>query len=50
MKLVCAWCEKEGKLGDLGEIEPLDDQRITHTICETHFKEMEDLDSLEVIG
>ncbi len=24
----CAWCQK-----DLGEIEPLDDKRVTHGIC-----------------
>jgi hypothetical protein len=28
MKRVCAWCKK-----GFGEIEPLDDDSITHTIC-----------------
>lgn len=29
MKRVCAWCGK-----DMGEIEPLDDDSITHGICD----------------
>ena len=29
MKIICAWCKK-----DLGEKEPLADNRITHSVCE----------------
>lgn len=50
MKLVCAWCEREGLSGDLGETEPLEDQRVSHSICDRHIKYMEDLDSMEVEG
>ena len=49
MKLVCAWCEEEGKPGDMGECEPLEDQRVSHTICDNHFQEMTDVDSVEVV-
>lgn len=28
MKIICAWCKK-----DMGEKPPLDDERVTHTIC-----------------
>jgi hypothetical protein len=36
MKVVCAWCLHEGKPGDLGEREPLEDGGVTHSICEGH--------------
>jgi hypothetical protein len=36
MKVVCAWCVLEGKPGDLGEREPLDDPQQTHSICASH--------------
>jgi len=36
MKVVCAWCVLEGKPGDLGEREPLDDPQPTHSICASH--------------
>ena len=37
MIIRCAWCGK-----DEGEKEPLDDPRVSHTIChECHKKEME---------
>lgn len=29
MKRVCAWCEKR-----LPDVEPLDDERLTHGMCE----------------
>jgi hypothetical protein len=36
MKQVCAWCEREGKTGLLGEKEPLDDPSETHGVCDSH--------------
>jgi hypothetical protein len=36
MKVVCAWCLGEGKPGDLGEREPLEDPEVTHSICASH--------------
>jgi hypothetical protein len=36
MKVVCAWCLREGKPGDLGEREPLEDLAVTHSICAGH--------------
>jgi hypothetical protein len=36
MKVVCAWCLREGKLGDLGEREPLKNPGVTHSICASH--------------
>jgi hypothetical protein len=36
VKVVCAWCLHEGKPGDLGEREPLEDEGLTHGICEGH--------------
>jgi hypothetical protein len=36
MKVVCAWCLREGKPGDLGEREPLEDPGVTHSICAGH--------------
>ena len=36
MKVVCAWCLHEGKPGDLGEREPLEDPGVTHSICAGH--------------
>jgi hypothetical protein len=36
MKVVCAWCLREGKAGDLDEREPLADPGVTHSICEGH--------------
>jgi hypothetical protein len=41
MKLVCAWCVKDGKAGVLGDIEPLDDPAVTHGICPAHRQEIE---------
>jgi hypothetical protein len=46
MKVVCAWCLQEGKPGDLGEREPLEDGALTHSICEGHRDQLlEDLPS-----
>ena len=36
MTLICAWCRREGKYGDLGEKEPLEDPSPTHGICARH--------------
>ncbi len=36
MNLICAWCRRAGKYGDLGEKEPLEDPSPTHGICARH--------------
>jgi hypothetical protein len=36
MRAICAWCKAEGRPGDLGEREPLDDTSETHGLCPTH--------------
>lgn len=36
MKVVCAWCRREGRPGLLGEREPLDNPAETHGICPYH--------------
>ncbi|MDH5666403.1 MAG: DUF2934 domain-containing protein [Nitrospira sp.] len=36
MKVVCAWCEKEGVPSLLAFWPPEDDLRVSHGICETH--------------
>ena len=36
MKVVCAWCQQEGRSGLLRVREPLDDQTETHGICDRH--------------
>lgn len=41
MKLLCAWCEKEGKPALMGEREPLDDPSETHGHCPEHRLEVE---------
>jgi len=41
MKILCAWCLKEGKPGHMGECEPLDDPSETHAICPEHRKQVE---------
>ena len=46
MKVVCAWCLLEGRPGDLGEREPLEDPTVTHSICARHVDQLlEDLPS-----
>jgi hypothetical protein len=46
MKVVCAWCLLEGKPGDLGEREPLEDPGVSHSICAGHVNQLlEDLPS-----
>ena len=36
MKVVCAWCEKEGIPTLLAVWPPADDRRVSHGICKTH--------------
>ena len=36
MRVICAWCQQEGKSGLLRVREPLEDQAETHGICERH--------------
>ena len=36
MKVVCAWCERDGKPGYLGECEPSENSATTHGICPSH--------------
>ncbi|CAI4034102.1 hypothetical protein DNFV4_04546 [Nitrospira tepida] len=36
MKIVCAWCQREGKPGFIREIHPTVDQRVSHGICQAH--------------
>jgi hypothetical protein len=40
MKIVCAWCERDGKPAFLGEKEPLDDPVSTHSVCPAHLLEL----------
>ncbi|MGH7230286.1 MAG: hypothetical protein ACREJU_02890 [Nitrospiraceae bacterium] len=41
MKVVCAWCAKEGKLTLVDEKAPLDDWRETHGVCPAHQAQLE---------
>jgi hypothetical protein len=36
MRIVCAWCGREGQPGYLGDREPLDNPDTTHGICAHH--------------
>src|SRR5919198_3581084 len=36
MRVICAWCQQEGRSGLLRVREPLDDPGETHGICERH--------------
>jgi hypothetical protein len=36
MKVICAWCQHEGRSGLLRVREPLDDPSETHGICDRH--------------
>jgi hypothetical protein len=36
MKVICAWCQREGRSGLLREREPLEDPSETHGICLRH--------------
>ncbi len=41
MRLICAWCEKEGRPSYLADVEPREDPRETHGICPDHRREVE---------
>ena len=36
MYVLCAWCNREGQFGYLGEREPLDNPLPTHGLCPSH--------------
>lgn len=36
MKIVCAWCEKEGLTSLMGEKPPYSSDAISHGMCEFH--------------
>lgn len=38
MRVVCAWCHREGRTGFLGYREPLTDMSVTHGICPEHYE------------
>jgi hypothetical protein len=40
MRVICAWCQKDGRSGLLRVREPLDDDSETHGICERHQREI----------
>lgn len=40
MRVICAWCQQEGRSGLLRVREPLDDATDTHGICERHQQEV----------
>ena len=37
MRVMCAWCVKEGEIGFLREKPPLADSNETHGLCLSHF-------------
>ena len=38
MKIICAWCQRDGKPSLLGEKSPLTNQSETHSICWEHLE------------
>ena len=40
MRVLCAWCCRDGQSGYLGEREPLDDPQPTHGVCTRHKTEL----------
>jgi len=40
MYVICAWCRLEGKPGDLGHREPLDNPVSTHGVCAPHKEQL----------
>lgn len=36
MKLMCAWCEREGRPSALSDVEPLENHAETHGLCSEH--------------
>jgi hypothetical protein len=40
MKVICSWCQGEGRPGLVREKAPLADLRETHGICSDHLQQM----------
>jgi hypothetical protein len=40
VRVICAWCQREGRSGLLRVREPLDDPTETHGICDRHQQEV----------
>ena len=40
MKIICAWCQRDGKPSLLGEKSPLTNQTETHSICWEHLERL----------
>ena len=40
MKVICAWCEREGRLTLIDEVELYDRKMTSHGICPNHEKEV----------
>ena len=40
MKVICSWCQSEGRPGLVREKAPLADLRETHGICSDHLQQM----------
>ncbi len=40
MKVICSWCESEGRPAVVREKAPLADGRETHGICASHLQQM----------
>ena len=40
MKVICSWCQSEGRSGFVREKAPLADLRDTHGICSDHLEQM----------
>jgi hypothetical protein len=38
VKVICAWCIRDGRRGFLREKAPLEDPRETHGLCDEHFR------------
>jgi hypothetical protein len=45
MRVICAWCIRDGRRGFLREKAPLEDPRETHGLCDEHFREINSKDS-----
>jgi hypothetical protein len=42
MRVICSWCEAEGKPAVVREKEPLDDPEETHGVCSEHKEKLGD--------
>lgn len=40
MRILCAWCCRDGQPGYLGEREPLDNPEPTHGVCARHLVQL----------